>query len=68
MASTRFKLGGDKANPGLVLNLTTIIAEDEDEVAPTAHLIDGLQNRMFLDLFAGRGIPEDVLDKHPVDH
>ena len=48
-------------NPGLVLNLTTIIAEDED-IAPTAQLIDGLQNRMFLDLLAGRGIPEDVLE------
>jgi beta-glucosidase len=46
-------------NPGLVLNLTTVIAEDED-VTPQAHLIDGLQNRMFLDLLAGRGIPEDV--------
>jgi len=47
-------------NPGLVLNLTTIIAED-DEVAEQAQLIDGLQNRMFLDLLAGRGLPDDVV-------
>lgn len=46
-------------NPGLVLNLTTIIAED-DEIEPTASIIDGLQNRMFLDLLAGRGIPDDI--------
>ena len=46
-------------NPGLVLNLTTIIAEDDD-IEPTASIIDGLQNRMFLDLLAGRGIPEDI--------
>jgi len=47
-------------NPGLVLNLTTIIAED-DGVAEQAQLIDGLQNRMFLDLLAGRGLPDDVV-------
>lgn len=46
-------------NPGLVLNLTTIIAEDES-VAEQAELIDGLQNTMFLDVLAGRGIPERV--------
>ena len=48
-------------NPGIVLNLTTIIAEDE-EVAPAAQVIDGLQNRMFLDLLAGRPLPADVVD------
>ena len=48
-------------NPGLVLNLTTIISED-DEVAEKAQLIDGLQNRIFLDLLAGRGLPEDVVE------
>ena len=49
-------------NPGLVLNLTTIIAEDED-VSEQAQLIDGLQNRIFLDLLAGRGLPEDVVER-----
>lgn len=48
------------AQPGLVLNLTEIIAED-DEVRPQAVIIDGLQNRIFLDLLAGRGLPEDVV-------
>ncbi len=48
-------------NPGLVLNLTTIIAEDDD-ISEQAQLIDGLQNRIFLDLLAGRGLPQDVID------
>ena len=48
-------------NPGIVLNLTTIIPED-DEVAEQATLIDGLQNRIFLDLLAGRGLPADVVE------
>jgi len=48
-------------NPGLVLNLTTIIAEDDD-VAENATIIDGLQNRIFLDLLAGRGLPQDVVE------
>jgi beta-glucosidase len=48
-------------NPGLVLNLTTIIAEDDD-VSEQAQLIDGLQNRIFLDLLAGRGLPQDVIE------
>ncbi|HAA79880.1 MAG TPA: beta-glucosidase [Microbacteriaceae bacterium] len=47
-------------NPGLVLNLTTIIAEDED-IVPTSTIIDGLQNRIFLDLLANRGIPDDIV-------
>jgi beta-glucosidase len=48
------------AQPGLVLNLTEIISED-DEVRPQAVIIDGLQNRIFLDLLAGRGLPQDVV-------
>jgi len=48
-------------NPGLVLNLTTVIADD-DSVAEQAMQIDGLQNTMFLDLLAGRGLPEIVID------
>jgi beta-glucosidase len=50
---------GGITHPGLVLNLTTVIAEDP-EITRTAHLIDGLQNRMFLDLLAHRGLPDDV--------
>lgn len=49
------------SNPGIVLNLTTIIAED-DGVENQAQIIDGLQNRIFLDLLAGRGLPADVVE------
>lgn len=49
------------SNPGLVLNLTTVIAQDES-IERTASVIDGLHNRIFLDLLAGRGIPEDVVE------
>lgn len=48
-------------NTGLVLNLTTMIAEDEGS-QKAATLMDGLQNRLFLDPVAGRGIPEDVME------
>jgi len=49
------------SNPGLVLNLTTIISDDE-VAADTVAQIDALQNTMFLDVLAGRGIPETVID------
>jgi beta-glucosidase len=48
-------------NTGLVLNLTTMIADDEGS-QKAASLMDGLQNRLFLDPVAGRGIPEDVME------
>ena len=48
-------------NTGLVLNLTTMIAEDEG-TRDAAWLMDGLQNRLFLDPVAGRGIPADVIE------
>lgn len=48
-------------NTGLVLNLTHMIAEDEG-VAADNRLMDGLQNRLFLDPIAGRGIPADVIE------
>lgn len=47
--------------PGVVVNLTTVIAEDDD-VHERATLIDGLHNRMSLDLLAGRGLPTDVVE------
>lgn len=47
---------------GVVLNLTTFIAEDEGaEVA--AHHMDGIMNRLWLDPLAGRGFPSDVIEK-----
>jgi beta-glucosidase len=55
-------------NTGLVLNLTTMIAEDEGTLE-AAKIMDGLQNRLFLDPVAGRGIPADVIEatKHITD-
>lgn len=44
---------------GLVLNLIPVIPEDVAAL-PAARHVDGLHNRFFLDLLAGRGIPEDV--------
>jgi len=46
--------------PGLVLNLIPVFAEDERSQR-AAHHIDGLHNRFFLDLLAGRGVPDDVV-------
>lgn len=48
-------------NAGIVLNLTTVIAEDP-EVQDAAHHVDDLQNRMWLDPLAGRGYPQDLID------
>lgn len=48
-------------NVGLVLNLIPVFAEDEGARAAARH-IDGLHNRFFLDLLAGRGIPADVIE------
>jgi beta-glucosidase len=55
-------------NTGLVLNLTSMIAEDEGTL-DAAKIMDGLQNRLFLDPVAGRGIPADVIEatKHITD-
>jgi beta-glucosidase len=55
-------------NAGLVLNLTSMIAEDEGTLE-AAKIMDGLQNRLFLDPVAGRGIPADVIEatKHITD-
>lgn len=45
--------------PGIVLNLIPAVAEDPGAEAARRH-VDGLHNRFFLDLLAGRGIPADV--------
>ena len=44
---------------GIVLNLIPVIAEDGASEAVARH-VDGLHNRFFLGLLAGRGIPADV--------
>ena len=46
---------------GIVLNLIPVYADDPDAEAAARH-IDGLHNRFFLDLLAGRGIPADVVE------
>lgn len=47
-------------NVGIVLNLMPAIAQDAG-VTGVADQIDGLQNRLWLDLLAGRGLPADVV-------
>ena len=51
----------DAKDVGLALNLTTFIAEDEGAKA-AAHHMDGIMNRLWLDLLAGRGIPSDIME------
>ncbi len=46
---------------GVVLNLTTFIAEDEAAQAAALHM-DGIMNRLWLDPLAGRGIPLDIIE------
>ena len=55
-------LRSNKANnPGIVLNMTTIIADDA-EIADAATHIDNLQNKFWLDLLAGRGIDSQIIE------
>jgi beta-glucosidase len=44
---------------GIALNLIPVRPADDDSV-DLASYVDGLQNRLFLDLLAGRGVPADV--------
>ena len=46
---------------GIALNVIPMIAETPDVAVQTRHL-DGLQNRLFLELVAGRGVPADLVD------
>ena len=48
-------------NLGIVLNLIPVISETPSMDVATRH-VDGTQNRLFLDLLAGRGIPADLLE------
>ena len=47
------------SEPGVVLNLTTVRADEDGVEAARAH-IHGLQNALFTDLIAGRGISEQI--------
>ena len=60
MAVQRLRKVGAR-NVGIVLNLIPIISESSD-MDSAAHHVDGLQNRLFLDLLAGRGIPADLVE------
>lgn len=51
----------DARNPGIVLNLIPVIPESDDMTDAARH-VDCLQNRLFLDLLAGRGIPADLIE------
>lgn len=44
---------------GIVLNLIPIVSDSPSMDSVAAH-VDGLQNRIFLDLLAGRGVSEEV--------
>jgi beta-glucosidase len=58
LAVERLRSAGAR-NVGIVLNLIPIISETESMDAVTRH-IDGTQNRIFLELLAGRGVPADL--------
>jgi len=61
LAVQRARAAGAR-NIGIVLNLTPVYAESAAAQA-AADQIDGIQNRFFLDLLAGRGIPADVRER-----
>ena len=46
---------------GIVLNLTTFIAEDDGANSAAQHM-DGIMNRIWLDPLAGRGFPSDIIE------
>jgi len=48
------------SSPGIVLNLTTVISEDQ-AAEPAREHIDSLQNKFWLDLLAGRGVSEALM-------
>jgi beta-glucosidase len=59
LAVERLRHAGAR-NVGIVLNIVPVIAETPSMEAATRH-VDGTQNRLILDLLAGRGIPSDLL-------
>jgi beta-glucosidase len=58
LAVERLRAAG-ATDVGIVLNVIPVISEAPAMDAVAQH-IDGVQNRLFLDLLAGRGIPADV--------
>jgi len=48
--------------PGIVLNLMPILPESE-AAEETARHVDAMQNRLFLELLAGRGVPAGIVER-----
>jgi beta-glucosidase len=48
-------------NIGIVLNIIPTVTDDPAMQA-AAHHVDGIQNRLWLDLLGGRGIPADLME------
>lgn len=48
-------------NVGIVLNIIPTVTDDPT-MQPAAMHVDGIQNRLWLDLLAGRGIPQDLIE------
>ncbi len=46
---------------GLVLNVSPVLPETPD-MQPAATLVDAVQNRLWLDPLAGRGLPSDLIE------
>jgi len=60
LAVDRLRTAGAR-NLGIVLNLIPVISQSPSMDAATRH-VDGTQNRIFLDLLAGNGVPADLLE------
>jgi beta-glucosidase len=60
LAVPRMRAAGAK-QVGISLNVIPMVPES-DEMAAIAHHLDGVQNRIFLDPLAGRGMPADVVE------
>ena len=60
LAVPRMRAAGAR-EVGIALNIIPMIAESEAMAATTRHL-DGIQNRIFLEALAGRGMPSDIVE------
>ena len=64
LAIERLRSAGAK-NLGIIINVIPTVTDDP-AMADATHHVDGIQNRFWLDLLGGRGIPED-LRRHCAD-